>query len=1071
MLISLRTKELCRTAFVLAIFISARLAAAQDKKDAVAVRDFNGAVVVYNGGLYDEAEKKWQQFLQKHPQDKRAERACHYLGVCQLHLKKFPQAANTFRTVLSKYPKFARRDEAQYNLGMALFQTATAGKQAAQFQAAAKEFGTVAAKYPTSKQAARALYFQGEALYSAKDLKGAANCYGQIVAKYPKSVLLADAYYALGTTQQDLGLTDDAVKTFQSFLANQALAQNPLASEIRLRLGMSLFDQKKFSEAEKLFAALQTVKDFPFADFAKLRLAQCQFEQKSFDDAVKTLNEFQQKFSKSPYRPAAQLALGKCYFLTEKFDQARQPLDEVIKANVPESGEAAYWLGQAFLKQDKPADALKVLEPAAQKYAGGQFGRHLAMARIDALYEQADRRKDSVALYEQFAAQNKEHELAPWALYKGALAALSEKQFSKARELADKYLGNNAYAEHQARPDVLFIAAESRSLDPVESEKQPVLDQARGFYQELLAKYPDHQRASRSAVRIGWCLYQTKQFDAAAKHLTASLAKLKTPEHKAEAHLLIGRSYGALGNHQQAVASLDAALKEKGDWQRADEVLIAAAQSLIALDNLDEARKRLDQLRSGFAESEFRPQALYQLAEIDRGKENLDEAIKAYAEFRSKYADSELNPLAGYGLAACYAAKTDFNNAISTLDQVLAKTPNDKVAPRALLLRGQCHQRAGHFDPAAKDLQAFLATKPEPAEAAEATLDLARCQIALKQPDAAAKALQQIIQQQPKFDQIDQVYYELAYVYLDLKKAAEAVTSFEKVTQLAPETVQAAEAWFHIGRAHDQAASAENIDKAQKAAELKKAEQAFAAGLKTAKRDELREKLAYKLGDTLYRQDQFAPAAEVLKQQIAQFPKGDYCGPATYLAAECLYRQDQFGEALPLYEQVVQRNVEKYLDRSLYRAGDCAAGVKNWPLSQRHYEELIRRFPKFPQIDDAVYGVGWALQNQNKLPEARAQYEKIASSSSEAAAKARFMMGEIAFTEKKYSEAIGNFLYVTVNYPFEHWQGMSHFEAGRCYMSLGKNEQAVGQFSTLTKKFPNHEKTEAAKKLITELQK
>jgi len=87
---------------------------AQDEKEAVAIRDFNGAVVVYNGGLYAEAEKKWQEFLQKHPDDKRAERATHFLGICQLHLKKFPEAATTFRSVLSKYPNFANRDEAFY---------------------------------------------------------------------------------------------------------------------------------------------------------------------------------------------------------------------------------------------------------------------------------------------------------------------------------------------------------------------------------------------------------------------------------------------------------------------------------------------------------------------------------------------------------------------------------------------------------------------------------------------------------------------------------------------------------------------------------------------------------------------------------------------------------------------------------------------------------------------------------------------------------------------------------------------------------------------------------------------
>src|SRR5207302_1167729 len=129
----------------------------------------------------------------------------------------------------------------------------------------------------------------------------------------------------------------------------------------------------------------------------------------------------------------------------------------------------------------------------------------------------------------------------------------------------------------------------------------------------------------------------------------------------------------------------------------------------------------------------------------------------------------------------------------------------------------------------------------------------------------------------------------------------------------------------------------------------------------------LREKLHYKLGRVLYRQEKFAEAARVLLAQLEERPGGELSAHSTYLAGDCLFRQNKFADARPLFERLIRARDREYHARSLYRCGACLAGLEEWAASRKCYEELIRQFPDFELVQEARYGLGWALQNQGKL--------------------------------------------------------------------------------------------------------
>ncbi len=1030
------------------------LAAQQQELDPAATQEYAVAFGLQSKKLPAQAAKRWQRFLQKFPKDPRVDKALHNLGVCQLQADQFAESAATFRNLLAKYPKFASRDASQFNLGLALYNIGAASKKPEDLRAAAAAFAELPAKYAQSEQAPTALYYQAECRYLAGDTEQAVPVYAQFVKSYPQHALLPDVRYALGAAQQQLGQHAEAAATFREFLAKHP--QHELADECRLRSGLCLFSEKKFAEAEKSFAPLAAKADSPFADLALLRQAQCLGETGRVPQAIALYRSLLSKFPESKYKTSAQLEIGRRLFETGKSQEALAPLREVVAAKCDDSAAAAYWLGKAQIKLNQAVAAAATLDQAIKAYPQSDVLPHLLLTRIDALYEQPDKRKQTVAMYGDFAAQHPDHELAPQAHYMAGLAALDVEDFPAAKKITAAFLANPKFGKHPLTPDVLFVAGESHLL----TEQA---DQAEGFYRKLIAANPQHAQAPLAQVRIGYCLYLDEKYADAVQALTQAVGKIKAPALLAEAQLLIGRCQADAGKRAEAVAALTAALKAKPDWTRADEVLLALAQNLHAQGKLPEAQSNLQRLLSAFSKSRLRDRALYELGQIAEQQKKLDDAVARYRETLSGFPEGDVAPLAAYGVGHLLFVKEDYSQAVQAFSTLLTRYADSKIAARGQYERGLAHHRLQQFEPGAKDLSAYLSTKPAEADALDASFALALCQVGLKQFDAAAKSLETLASNRD-YARRDRALYELAFARRELKQDKESAAAFEQLATQLPKSPLAPESWFRLGDYHETAGR------------FGDAGAAYASGVKCSAAlpdtpAELREKLQFKVGWAQYSQEKFDEAAASFQSQLKQFSKGALAVDAAYLAGDALYRQQRFDQALPLFAQVIAAKSQKYQPRALYRAGAAAGELKKWADSQRFYQSLVSQFGKFELINEARYGLGLALQNQQKLTEARQEYEQVTQATrTETAAKARFMIGRCCLASGKFEEALEHFVETSV-YPYPEWQARAHFELGSCFVELKQPEKAIASFQTLVEKFPQHAQAAEAAKLIESLNK
>ena len=1013
-------------------------------------RQFAVAVGFQNQKLYESAIDEWNTFLQKFPEDSRVDKATHYLGTCQLQAKQLPAAAATFESVLQQYPKFELLDQSILNLGTAWYSQAQDSKKQEDYAKAESSFTRLATEFPKSPYAGRALYYRGETQYQQNKLDEAAVSYAALTNTFPTDELVPDATYALGICQEALKKNDDAVATFARFEAN--FPQHALLAEVKMRHAELLFSATKFDEAQGLFAQISGVKDFPLADTAMLRQARCLYELKKYDEAGNLYWNVPRQFTQSKHYDIAVLAGAKCFYLAGKYERARSGLENVAKRDVPEAAEACQWIGRSLLKENNPQEALKVLDAAIAKHGSNPTFPQLVLARIDALYELPDRRVETVPLYAEFSQKYPQDELAAQAQYMSALTALEFDKHATAKVNCDAFALR--FPKDPLLPDVLFIGAEARLLlgEFAESER---------LYRDFLTRVPQHPNAAQARVRLGLALQLDGRNKDALAELEATLSSLSEAALKSEALAIMGRCQVAENQLDKAAGAFEQSLAAKPDRPQSDQTLLTLADVYRRLERASDSAVRLEQLKREFPKSSLVEEATFRLGEAAYAKSAFDQAIKQYTVVVNTWPAGTFAPHAQYGLGWSYFKQQDFAKSVAATKTLADRYGKSDLAPKGMYVRAMAQYQLGQFAPAVDDVRAFLNSKPPQKDALDAEYLLGLSFAAQQKFAEAAQTYAEILVKDSMYAEADKVLYELGWAHFELMQRKESSAAFRRLGTQFPDSPFAAESWFRVGEAYYDAGEFLEAVNAYTEAQAK-------AGATASQ--EIGEKAAHKRGWSFLKANDFAEATRAFETQLKSYPGGPLSGDAQFLLGECLYKQKQWQLALPHYASVIAANHPTYNALALYRSGECAAALEQWDESGRFHQQALDGFPEFELKPEARYGVGWSLQQRDKLAEAILYYEKVTEETeTETAAKARFMIGECYFSQKNHKEATKHFLKAAFAYGHKEWSAMAWFEAARCFEVLQDLAQAKNCYQQMIEKFPDHPKVADAKKRRGEL--
>ncbi len=1029
--------------------------AAQEKQPSNnrAMAYYADAASFQNNGAFDLAIEEWTKLLKEYPSDPLAGKAWHYLGVCYSEMKppKLKEAIEAFENSLEK-SKLDIRDETLIRVAESIFTL----NRDANNQAAGRSSGLKAAKgylieflndYGDRGAADRALFYLGEIEYALGDARRSIAYHKRLLSddSFKRSKLRPSAQYAVAVAyeeQEDLRLAENAYRSFVDEFPSHSLSD-----EVRVRLADILIRGGKHTKATELLGALATKKDTGVADYALLRLAYALSLENQSEKAITYYRDLLNRFPDSQHAPTARLSLGQLLSSAGRLDEAEELLSSAIEKKDEQAAQALHWLATNLLKQSKAQQAEQLLAKAQSWTASTDSHTSLMMDYADALFAQPSKLKQSQAAYEKIIADAPRDALAPRAAYNAAFSALLSRKLDDARKWAEYFLSN--FPSDPLRLDVTYVAAEALL-------QQGEHKAAATAYQKLCKSAKDHPSINAWTLRHAMANYLGGQYSDAQQVLRPAIKQLSEPTELAEAQFILGACHLYSSEIPQAISQLKASHATSENWTSADEVLLLLAEAQQRSGDAPAAQATLKSLLAKFPNTRLKQQVTYKLAQLSAAMNRYDDAISGYRKVLADPDAANLHRFSQYGIAWALMQQEQYDKALVELDKIPASRLPDSISLESQLARGLCQRKTGQPEKAIDSLRKFLEQNPTGNSLGNGLYELGLAYTATNQLEEATKAFERIRREVPSYPASDKVLYELAWNNLDNNKKSKAAEYFGELATKFADSEFAAEAIYMI--AQDQ----------YDAGKYTQAAADYSRAIGRSKDATLLEKSLYKLGWSHFQLEQYDEASKHFSRQAKEHAGGRLAVDAKFMSAECAFNRDQFDAALTLYKEARDslaqnpNSVASAQVRALIylHGAQCYRERKDWDECERWLRVVLEKFSDSPYKWTAEYELGYCKQKQGDTAEALKLYNRVADQNrrSEIGARARFMSGEVYFSQRDFVNAIRDFQRVMYGFgaaaatsDIKNWQAKAAFEAARCSEVLAEDRRGNDREQILRK--------------------
>ena len=501
--------------------------------------------------------------------------------------------------------------------------------------------------------------------------------------------------------------------------------------------------------------------------------------------------------------------------------------------------------------------------------------------------------------------------------------------------------------------------------------------------------------------------------DTALLELAVAYDRTKQQDKALEYLITLTGDYGAPTPH------LPLALAEQGRLAYETQDLPLARAALERFLAEDTAAK--EPFKAGAAAQ--MPRVLYYLGWVDASENKHVPAGERFAKVPRNHplgADAALQ----HGVALVNAA--NFKDAAKHFAEMLGQFPQHEKLALVVYYAGLSAARMETWQPAAGYFKRFIEKHPDAEFADQALYEWAWCERSLKRNKEAVALYDQLLAKHPKSPLIVKVQSELAELNLD--SGAQ-----EKVIAQLTET------------------------------------------LKTTTDETLREPIRIQLASAHYKMGDHQTAAGLFETLLTDYPKSKLRASMLFQAGESRLKlketvaaRDHFAAAakLPGTEAALAES-------TVMRLGETQAMTEQHKEAIGTYRDFLNRFKESRWSRNAIFGLGFALENTGKFNEAINEYRKLLADPKIIdlwTVRGRFQAGECLFNTKKYEEAMAEFVNLELNYKkYPDWQAKAALEIGRVLLAQNKREEATKSFKDVVNRYGKENAATVARQYLDQL--
>lgn len=865
-------------------------------------------------------------------------------------------------------------------------------------------------------------------LFKEKLYEEAATEFNKFLTQYPKHAKAPHAKFAIGQCYQLLKQFDKAAQTYERLAVEHPAFE--FLAQARLNQGECYLNLKQFDKARLAFQSAAKSPDEQIKSQALYWAGECYYMQNDFANALKAYQQVT-AFPQSEVAPYAFYSIGLCQLRLNNAPAAAQAFQKVFTA-YPQSDIAAecrYRFAESLYEQKKYAEARQEYQAIISKYPDSDIAGAAWLGLGYCAFQQKDYTAAASAFEKAAAKLPPDSELRPEAFWRLGDCFYNLKQFDRAVDIYNQIVQD---PRSPVRDQALYWMANAQ-------RERKNWDGALFLYRSLIQQYPQSPLVARAHLKIGDVLTDQKKYAEAIEAYRRVQSLKPSAEVAKDAEEGIAYALSLL-----AAAGGAEAEKFAGQLQgeAAAKVYVQIGQSAFQQKNYAKAAQMFEKaLANTPKNSEWEERALYGLALAQFQNKDLKQAIATYRKQLAAYpngklaasgrvdlawallgddqaeqvetvlqpllanrpADKALAASAVNAAAEAAARQGKFDRAITLYEELLTKYgDNDDVRFAALLGLGSTYLEQKNYPQAVVRLRQLIDRQPPEDIAPLAWLRYGIALSKQNQPDGALAAFQKVARDYPQSGLADRAVYEIGWLYLDQKKIEEAFQAFQMLLVRHPQSPFADEAHFHVGDYH--------FDKKEfaKAAE----------NYQQVKSSELQDKALYKFGSALYQQKDYAGAAQAFQQVVTKFPQSEVAAESQFWLGDALERSNKLDEAKAAYTALTQKS------------------------------------PTTPFTARAWLGLGRVQLAQKNFAAAKASLQKVDEKADGLTlAETTKLLGDVAFAQKEFKEALPYYLKVSVLYADSPFVAEALFQMGQCHEQMGDKDKAKEAYQKIVNQF------------------
>jgi len=516
----------------------------------------------------------------------------------------------------------------------------------------------------------------------------------------------------VGTGAFSDGFYQVAEAQFREFL--RSYPQHDLASKVAYLLGKALYRQKKFKEAQKVFASLTMQTDVEELDGAYFWLARTCEEKGDITCARRSFLALIEDYPNSPWYLSSLYSLGKIYFHEGRFKTAEEHFTKALTASdiSPSlTSTVEFWFGLTLYNLGRYTEAASHLNNViTSELRDGHFEQ--ALYWLGETRVKLEQYSEAATTFNTFLARFPRSSLVPnalygasWCLYKTGNLEDAFKQLSVLK---------NGYPHTRLLPQAMFLMGEIY----VATEKY---HKAIEVFREFLSRFPKDQLRGQSLLKLGWCYLELRDFTrlkeiaydivklppgvkekTLAQYILAELNfyegkyeealpylfnLLNVPDYRQDALFKIATSFFRKQEFKESIVNLDLLQLEYPDFKAMDEALWMKGESYRELGNFPEARKTYEKVVADHEQSPWYPWSIYRVISMNLNADNIEAAKTYFSLLRKGFPNHKVCYEAALRVGISQAGAVKYLPALSYFD-IAVQSPDRNIVEKALSWQG-----------------------------------------------------------------------------------------------------------------------------------------------------------------------------------------------------------------------------------------------------------------------------------------------------------------------------------------------------------------------------------------------